>query len=83
MSPTDLGKVAKRLAQRWFLVRDAHAKTGTVLMQPRWAMSFMRGPMTRNEIRRALRGADAAEDEDTVTPPPVTHTATTKAHEED
>jgi hypothetical protein len=23
-------------------------------MQPRWAMSLMRGPMTRTEIRRAL-----------------------------
>ena len=54
LTPSELGKIAKRLAQRWFLVRDAHAKTGTVLMQPRWAMSFMRGPMTRTEIRRAL-----------------------------
>jgi hypothetical protein len=26
---------------------------GTILLQPRWAMSFLRGPMTRNEIRRA------------------------------
>jgi hypothetical protein len=46
----------KRLSQRWFLLRDAHAKDGMVLMQPRWAMSFMRGPMTRTEIRRALAG---------------------------
>jgi hypothetical protein len=49
----------KRLSQRWFLLRDAHAKDGMVLMQPRWAMSFMRGPMTRTEIRRALAGEDA------------------------
>jgi hypothetical protein len=35
-------------------MRDAHAAEGTVLMQPRWAMSFMRGPMTRGEIREAL-----------------------------
>jgi hypothetical protein len=34
-------------APRWFLMRDAHAHEGTRLLQPRWAMSFMRGPMTR------------------------------------
>ena len=51
----------KQLAPRWFLMRDAHDREGTRLLQPRWAMSFMRGPMTRNEIRlardlRCLRG---------------------------
>jgi hypothetical protein len=50
----ELGKVVKNLAPRWFLMRDVHAKVGTLLLQPRWAMSFLRGPMTRNEIRRAL-----------------------------
>ena len=82
LSPSDLGKIAKRLAQRWFLVRDAHAKTGTVLMQPRWAMSFMRGPMTRSEIRRALRGAEEAEDQDNAGPPLATQTAMMEAQQE-
>ncbi len=49
----ELGQTLKRLAPRWFVVRDAHAKGGPVLMQPRWAMSLLRGPMTRTEIRRA------------------------------
>jgi hypothetical protein len=53
LSSAELAKIVKRLSQRWFLMRDAHSKRGVVLMQPRWAMSFMRGPMTRNEIRRA------------------------------
>ena len=44
----------KQLEPRWFLVRDAHAKEGTRLMMPRYAMSFLKGPMTRVEIRRAL-----------------------------
>lgn len=44
----------KQLAPRWFVMRDAHSREGTRLLQPRWAMSFMRGPMTRTEIRRAL-----------------------------
>ncbi len=49
----ELSQVLKRLAPRWFVVRDAHGKGGPVLMQPRWAMSLLRGPMTRAEIRRA------------------------------
>ena len=44
----------KQLEPRWFLMRDAHASEGTRLLMPRWAMSFLKGPMTRSEIRRAL-----------------------------
>jgi hypothetical protein len=52
-SAADLSELTKRLAPRWFVMRDAHAESGTVLFQPRWAMSFLRGPMTGSEIRRA------------------------------
>src|SRR5262249_10901496 len=52
----ELGHTLQRLAPRWFVMRDVHAGEGTVLLQPRWTMSFMRGPMTRSEIRRALAG---------------------------
>lgn len=61
-SLAELGDITKRLAQRWFLVRDVHAKDGARLLQPRWAMSFMRGPMTGAEIRRAREA---------ITPPEV------------
>jgi len=43
------------LAPRWFVVRNAHDDTGPKLMQPRWAMTYLRGPMTRSEIKRARR----------------------------
>jgi hypothetical protein len=61
-SAGQLSNVVKKLKARWFLMRDAHATGGTLLLQPRWAMSFLRGPMTRNEIRRAyaLRGGGVA-----------------------
>ncbi len=52
-SVAELGQVVKHLAPRWFLLRDVHAPVGTMLLQPRWAMSLLRGPMTRNEIRMA------------------------------
>jgi hypothetical protein len=45
--------VIKKLAPRWFLLRDAHAREGMMLLQPRWAMTLMLGPMTRTEIKRA------------------------------
>jgi hypothetical protein len=50
-----IGDVIKRLAPRWFLLRDAHSDGGPVLLQPRWAMSFLRGPMTRRELEEAIR----------------------------
>jgi len=50
-----------RLAPRWFVVRSAHAKSPPILLQPRYAMSLMRGPMTRLEIRAARGVKDVVE----------------------
>jgi hypothetical protein len=38
-----LGKIVQRLPERWFVVRNAHAQGAPLLVQPRWAMSLMRG----------------------------------------
>ncbi len=48
-----LGAVLKKLGPRWFVVRDTKDKGPPTLLQPRYAMSYLRGPMTREEIRRA------------------------------
>ena len=43
---------------RWFVVRDARdAKLS--LLNPRWAMSYLRGPMTGRELRRLRGNVDA------------------------
>jgi hypothetical protein len=55
-SKAELEDVLKRLAPRWFMTRDAHAGRNVALLQPRHAMTFMRGPMTRAEIRAAVEG---------------------------
>ena len=55
MAQAELRTLLKRLALRWFFVRNVHAAREGVLLQPRWAMSLMRGPMTRAEIRRARK----------------------------
>jgi hypothetical protein len=47
-----LAATVQRLGPQWFLVRDAHLP-GLGLVQPRWAMSWLRGPMTREELRRS------------------------------
>lgn len=55
-SARELGKLVQRLAPRYFVVRDLHADGGPILVQPRWAMSLMRGPMTRAELIGAREG---------------------------
>ena len=49
----DLGHILPQLTPRWFVVRDAHAASPPLLLQPRHAMSLLRGPMTHLEIQRA------------------------------
>jgi hypothetical protein len=49
----ELESTLKRLAPRWFVVRNAHASSPPILMHPRYALSLLRGPMTRVEIRAA------------------------------
>ena len=50
-----LDDIVKRLAPRWFVVRDTHAQEGTQLVRPRTALTWMRGPLTRSELVRARR----------------------------
>ncbi|MCA9602170.1 MAG: hypothetical protein KC417_09110, partial [Myxococcales bacterium] len=57
----EVGNVVEKLAPRWFLVRNVHANEGTRLVQPRWAMSFLRGPMTRVELQKARRAREREE----------------------
>jgi len=49
-----LGAIVKRLGPRWFVVRSAKSDQPS-LLNPRWAMSYSRGPMTQSEFRRAMR----------------------------
>jgi hypothetical protein len=62
-----LGAIVKRLAPRWFVMRDAHAGGVPVLLQPRWAMALLRGPMTRGELERAWSARGAARSADHAT----------------
>ncbi|MFI5184037.1 MAG: ATP-binding protein [Vicinamibacteria bacterium] len=45
--------------KRVFLLHDIH-RAAPCLMQSRWAMSYLRGPLTRDEIGRLMAGRTAA-----------------------
>jgi len=49
-----MGARLSRLSPRWFVMRNAHDPQGPTLLQPRWALSWLRGPLTRTELRQAL-----------------------------
>jgi len=55
----EMGARISRLLPRWFVMRNAHSGEGPVLLQPRWAMSYLRGPLTRVELRRAIEARKA------------------------
>ncbi len=54
-----MGEVLAGLGKRIFLLHDVH-ESGPVFFETRWAMSYLRGPLTRAEIRRLTPGAEAA-----------------------
>ena len=49
-----LGARVKQLAPRWFVLRDVHREPSVVLASSRTTMCWLRGPMTRAEIRGVL-----------------------------
>jgi hypothetical protein len=57
----ELARRVQRLANRWFVVRNAHSSSPPLLLQPRYAMSWLRGPMTRGELQRGRAGRDRME----------------------
>jgi DNA helicase HerA-like ATPase len=50
-----LEALMSNLTQRVFLLRNVH-DDGPVLMKSRWAMSYLRGPLTGAEIARVMAG---------------------------
>jgi Bacterial protein of unknown function (DUF853) len=58
-TPRELEDCIRKLNRRWFLTRNIHTTPSLTLVQPRWAMSFLRGPMTLGDIRQAREMYDA------------------------
>src|SRR5690606_11095347 len=59
MDRSALEGLLNNLSQRVFLMRNVH-EDAPVLFQTRWALSYLRGPLTGPEIARAMAGRKSA-----------------------
>ncbi|HET8568110.1 MAG TPA: hypothetical protein VFM93_03875 [Candidatus Limnocylindria bacterium] len=56
---SELGRAIGSLEKREFLLHNVHDE-GPVVFRSRWAMSYLRGPLTRHEIARLMDGRKPA-----------------------
>jgi hypothetical protein len=49
-----LADVLKVLAPRWFVLRNVHQDPSMRLLQSRTTLSWLRGPMTRRDLKRLV-----------------------------
>ncbi len=59
LEPAAVTKLLAGTRKRVFLLHDVHRKA-PALLQSRWAMSYLRGPLTRDEISRLTKRTPAA-----------------------
>ena len=57
VDPASLAEVLKMLAARWFVLRNVHQNPAMQLLQSRTTLSWLRGPMTRHDLKRLVLGA--------------------------
>jgi hypothetical protein len=55
--PTQLADILKVLASRWFVLRNVHQTPPLQLLQSRTTLSWLRGPMTRHDLKRLVARA--------------------------
>jgi len=54
--PSELDEVIKRLAPRWFVMRNLHRRPSLALLPSRTTRCWLRGPVTRHDLRWLARG---------------------------
>jgi hypothetical protein len=62
MDPASVANVLKMLAPRWFVLRNVHQTPAVVLLQSRTTLCWLKGPMTRGDLKKLVAGVppDAA-----------------------
>ncbi|RMF82940.1 MAG: DUF87 domain-containing protein, partial [Chloroflexi bacterium] len=51
----DVAKLIADIDPRVFLMRNVHDQGGPVMLHTRWAMSYLRGPLTRQQVQFLMR----------------------------
>ncbi len=64
-----VGDQLNRLRPRQFILHDVHEQNTPILMTTRWTMSYLRGPLTREEVARLMQNQRAAAQ--AAAPPPA------------
>jgi hypothetical protein len=54
IEPSELSETIKQLAPRWFAVRNLHREPKLALAKSRTTLCWLRGPMTRGDLRRLV-----------------------------
>jgi hypothetical protein len=60
VEPAALAETIKRLENRWFVLRNVHQTPPMALLQSRTTLSWLRGPMTRNDLKRVVGTGSAS-----------------------
>lgn len=73
---TSMDKTLAGLGNRIFLMNNVH-EDAPVLFEVRWALSYLRGPLTRGQIKQLMDGRKSAEPtaEPSAVPPPMAASA--------
>ncbi|MFW6115571.1 MAG: ATP-binding protein [Chloroflexota bacterium] len=57
LNRSELSRIISSLGKRVFLLHNVHEE-GPVTFQTRWAMSYLRGPLTRLQVRDLMQGRE-------------------------
>lgn len=76
MQMRDVERLIADIAPRVFLMRNVHDDGGPLLLHTRWAMSYLRGPLTRQQVQILMR-EQRAELMRSMTPAPPRNTIQT------
>jgi hypothetical protein len=57
--PAELAALLKALAPRWFVMRNVHRAPSLALAQSRTTLAWLKGPMTRSDLKRLIALAPA------------------------
>jgi hypothetical protein len=59
MNLRDVGRLISDIPPRVFLMHNVHDQSGPTMVHTRWAMSYLRGPLTRQQVQTLMAGQKA------------------------